>query len=310
MLKVYVALVGLLALSTTHLEEVPEPLQPSQPPQPAQARVDWRPLADVASPELQRALVRKLNSKPEWRRLIQRHQLAVGLVDLRNSPRFARVNGDRMMYAASLPKIAVLLAAYASFEDGSLEETPELHRNLKDMIQVSSNEAATYMIDAVGMAKIEQVLRDPRFDFYDEAHGGGLWVGKRYAAAGARHGDPLYDISHGATATQVCRFYYLLASKRLINAHRSEQMLEDLSDPHLHHKFVAALDKRAPGANLFRKSGTWRTWHADSVLVQGDDWRNYILVALVESPNGETIMRELVPAVESVLRQPSTAAGR
>jgi hypothetical protein len=39
-------------------------------------------------------------------------------------------------------------------------------------------------------------------------------------------------------------------------------------------------------------------------LVSGPDWRNYILVALVESPNGETILRELVPAAETALQQP------
>jgi beta-lactamase class A len=37
------------------------------------------------------------------------------------------------------------------------------------------------------------------------------------------------------------------------------------------------------------------------VLVQGPDWRKYILVALVESANGETILRDLVPAVEAIL---------
>jgi beta-lactamase class A len=305
MFKVIFASVGLLWWTALHLEERPEPARATPV-----AHGTWRPLAETVDEALQRELVRRLSAKPEWRRLIQRRQLAVGLVDLSGeTPRFARVNGDRMMYAASLPKIAVLLAAYASFEDGSLPETPEVHRDLKEMIQVSSNAAATRMIDAVGMDKIERVLRDPKLDLYDESHGGGLWVGKRYAASGLRRGDPLFGISHGATATQVCRFYYLLATKRLINAHRSEQMLEDLSDPHLHHKFVAELEKRAPSAHLFRKSGTWQNWHADSVLVQGPDWRDYILVALVESPNGEAILREIVPAVESVLHPPAAPGG-
>jgi beta-lactamase class A len=151
-------------------------------------------------------------------------------------------------------------------------------------------------------------MRDPQFGFYDEATGGGLWVGKRYASSGPRRGDPLYNISHGATVTQVSRFYYQLAEGHLINAERSAQMLEDLSDPGIHHKFVAAIEKRAPLAKIFRKSGTWKDWHADSVLVQGPDWRNYILVGLVESPDGESILRELLPAVEEILH-PGSGSG-
>jgi beta-lactamase class A len=204
-----------------------------------------------------------------------------------------------------LPKIAILLSAYASFEDGSLPETDSAHEDLRNMIRVSSNEAATRMIDSVGMPKIEAVMRDPHFGFYDEARGGGLWVGKRYASTGIRRGDPLYNISHGATVTQVCRFYYQLAMGHLISPERSAQMLDDLSRPGIHHKFVAEIEKRAPLARLFRKSRTWRNWHADSILVRGPDWRNYILVALVESPDGEVILRNLVPTIEDLLHSVS-----
>jgi beta-lactamase class A len=264
----------------------------------------WTPLYDVVDSHLQALLEQKLISNAAWRRLVERKQLAVGVVDLGepgDKPRFARINGNQMMYAASLPKIAILLSAYVSFEDGSLPETPQIHEDLSNMIRVSNNQSATRIMDLVGMKKIESVMRDPQFGFYDEAQGGGLWVGKRYASSGPRNGDPLFNISHGATVTQVCRFYYQLANGHLINTERSEQMLADLADPGIHHKFVAALDRRAPLAHIFRKSGTWQNWHSDSVLVQGPNWRNYILVGLVESPNGETILRDLLPAVETVL---------
>jgi beta-lactamase class A len=270
----------------------------------AQEDVPWTPLYEHVDTELQVSLQQQIDANPEWRRLVQRKQLAVGVVDLGrdgDEPRFARINGNQMMYAASLPKIAILLAAYASFEDGSLEETDALHADLREMIRVSSNAAATRMMDAVGMRKIEAVMRDPQYGFYDEERGGGLWVGKRYASTGVRRGDPMFNISHGATATQVCRFYYQLANGHLISPERSAQMLEDLSDPGLHHKFVAEIEKRAPLAQIFRKSGSWQNWHADSVLVRGPEWRNYILVALVESPNGEQILRNLVPAIEEML---------
>jgi beta-lactamase class A len=263
---------------------------------------DWEPLDDRIDSGFQAALEKRLRQNSTWARLIRNKKLAVGVVDLRTDPpRYARVNGDVMMYAASLPKIAVLLSTYVAFEDGRLKETQQIHDDLGAMIRVSSNSAATRLIDLVGMRRIQATLKDPRFGFYDEKHGGGLWVGKRYASDGPRQGDPLFNISHGATVTQVCRFFYLLASRRLISEERSEQMLADLAEPNLHHKFVSQLDKRAPSARVFRKSGTWRKWHSDAILVKGTRWRDYILVALVENENGESIIRQVLPAVEELL---------
>lgn len=263
---------------------------------------DWQPLYEIVDPELQAAMEKRLQGNPEWAKLTSRKKMAIGLVDLSGrAPRFARVNGNQMMYAASLPKIAILLSAYVSFEDGSLPETNELHKDLGDMIRVSSNSAATRLIDVIGMKKIQAVMKDPQYGFYDEKRGGGLWVGKRFASSGPRIGDPINNISHGATATQVCRFFYLLASERLINPQRSRMMLMDLSDPHLHHKFVSQIDERAPGAEMYRKSGTWKQWHADAIMVHGTHWRDYILVGLVESQNGENILRRVLPAMEELI---------
>lgn len=265
-------------------------------------------LSSYRDPDLTAKLKKAIRSKPGWQRLVNKRQMAVALVDLNgDAPRFASINGNVMMYAASLPKIAILLAAYQSFEDGTLEETEEVHQDLGDMIRTSSNKAATRIIDRIGMKKIEAVLRDPRYDLYDENRGGGLWVGKRYASDGPRRGDPMFNLSHGATADQVARFYYMLATGRLVSPERSRQMLEDLSEPALNHKFVAALRLRAPAARLYRKSGTWRDWHSDSVLVRGQQWRNYILVALVKSSNGEKIVNAIVPLVESVI-EPAAAS--
>jgi beta-lactamase class A len=273
---------------------------------------NWTPLYERVDAAFQANLEQRLKANAAWRRLIERRRLAVAVVDLgteNEAPRFARVNGNQMMYAASLPKIAILLAAYAAFEDGTLAETDALHEDLRNMIRVSSNASATRMMDTVGMENIQRVMRDPKYGFYDEERGGGLWVGKRYASEGPRRGDPLFGISHGATATQVARFYYQLAEGHLISPKRSAQMLEDLADPGLHHKFVAAIESRAPLARIFRKSGTWRNYHSDSVLVRGPNWRNYILVALVESPDGETILREMVPIVEEMLHPTAGSQG-
>ena len=265
---------------------------------------EWVPLREATDAALERRLSARLNRNPRWRDLIRRRRMAVAVVDLSDprNPRFAAVNGDEEMYAASLPKIAILLAAEQAIDDGTLVLTANVDRDMHAMIQRSSNEAATAMIDRVGMDRIAEVLTDPRYRLYDESTGGGLWVGKRYAKTGPRHGDPLRDISHAATVTQVSRFYYMVATGRLVSPERSRHMLQVLSNPGINHKFVHALSDKVPGSRIFRKSGTWRDWHADSVLVWGSGWRRYILVALVQDPAGERILRELVSEAETVLR--------
>ena len=250
-------------------------------------------------------LQKAVNANPRWKALIRKKKMAVGIVDIGNpeAVRFARLNGSVMMYAASLPKIAVLLASAQALEDGRIKETPAVLADMRKMINRSDNPAATRMIDRLGFDYIEKVLTAPTYRLYNTERGGGLWVGKRYAAAGERYPEQLKGLSHAATATQVCRFYYLLSMGKLVNQQRSRQMLDILSDPALHHKFVGVLDERAPDATMFRKSGTWKDWHADSVLVWGPVWRRYIAVALVEDPDGETIMRDLIAVIDKLLER-------
>ncbi|MEE4258919.1 MAG: serine hydrolase [Bacteroidales bacterium] len=261
-----------------------------------------KPLRSMIDLTFEAKLKTELYKNKKWKRLIDQKKMAVGLVDLRDplNVKYARVNGNVMMYAASLPKIAILLAAEDAFEKGELEETDEIRQDLRLMISKSDNAASTRMIDRLGYEKIESVLTDPKYDLYDEDYGGGLWVGKRYAKTGERYPDPLKGLSHGATVSQVCRYYYMLAYGKLVSYDRSKIMLDMMVSPELHHKFVNSLESVAPRAKLFRKSGTWRDFHTDSVLVWGPDGRRYILVALIEDPDGEKICRELVYEVEKV----------
>lgn len=266
-------------------------------------RKEFSPLRQLIDFKLQASLEKKLYSNPKWKSLINSKKMAVGVVDIKDpyNIRFARVNGNEMMYAASLPKIAVLLASEQAFEDGDLIETDELKEDMKQMITKSDNAASTRMIDRLGYKKIEQVLTDPRYNLYDEQNGGGLWVGKRYASDGPRYPDPILGLSHSATVSQVCRFYYLLAFGKLVSYDRSVEMLDIMVDSHLHHKFVNSIVKIDSSAKYYRKSGTWQNFHSDSILVWGNEWRRYILVALIEDPKGETIIRNLLPEVEQIL---------
>ena len=180
----------------------------------------------------------------------------------------------------------------------------DVKADMRLMISKSNNQASTRMIDRVGYDKIEAVMTDKKYEFYDEHKGGGLWVGKRYGSGGDTNREPLKNLSHAATVNQVCRYYYLLANGRLVNENRSKEMLAIMENPELHHKFVNTLDQIAPNARLFRKSGSWRTFHSDSILVWGKEpGRRYIVVALIDDAKGEQIIRDLIKPVEKVLQK-------
>ena len=264
---------------------------------------DWRPLDQRWNRQLQAQLGLALKQHPLWQSLVNQQKMAVGLVDLSDpkKPRFAKVNGNVTMYAASLPKIVVLLAAYQGFKDGTLRETPRMRTELIEMIRRSDNFAASQVINRIGLRRIEAVILDPRYHFYDQKRGGGLWMGSDYCLHLERYPEPLKNLDHAASVNQVCRFYYLLAYGRLINRESSRQMLKIMAFPDLDDKFVRALGNSVSPLHMYRKSGEYGGSYSDSILVWNGARRRYILVAMVEDAQGETILRQLLPAMEQVL---------
>ena len=269
------------------------------------------PLKSLSNSSLQTNLEKELNLNPKWKSLMSQNRMAVGVIDLSNPKitKYASINGNHMMYAASLPKISILLAAMDAIEKGELIETEEVTNDMKIMISKSSNQAATRMIDRLGYDKIASVMTHEKYELYNKEDGGGLWVGKRYGGGGDTNREPILNLSHAASVDQVCKYYYLLANGKLVNPERSKQMLDIMENPALHHKFVNTLDQIAPNARLFRKSGSWRNFHSDSILVWGKDpKRRYILVALIDDESGEQIIRSLVKPIEKVLKKTTVRA--
>lgn len=262
---------------------------------------DRAPLWDAVDPELQRRLERAL-ANLGLSSAVRARQLGVALVDITvlDRPRVAAVNGDEMMYAASLPKIAVLLSTFQKIDDGELTLDREIESQLILMIRDSSNTAASALMNRIGKQYIANVLRSPRYRLYDARRNGGLWVGKNYAEAGLWRRDPLHKLSHGATAMQVARFYYMLENGDLVSPKYSSKMKKILSESTLNHKFVRGLKARHPEAALCRKSGSWRRWHSDSAIVEHDG-RRYIAVALCESSEGTDWLRKIIVALDDLV---------
>jgi len=241
---------------------------------------------------------------------VRRGELAISLVDVTDPrhPRLAQVNGDAMMYAASLPKIAILLAAFERIHEGRLELDDENRELMTKMIRYSSNTAATELIHRVGRDYVNKVLTSPKYRLYDKRFNGGLWVGKEYARGVAYKRDPLHNLSHGATTFQVARFFYLLQTGQLVSPELSREMKGMLGDPGIRHKFVKGLMEVSPDVQIYRKSGTWRDWHADSAIVEHDG-RTYIAVALAQNPAGGEWLKNLIAELDTIiLQQPLQAA--
>ncbi len=269
----------------------------------------YQEIENQHSATLQADLEKVLLQNPKWKKLIAKKKMAVGLVDIKDMTniRFASVNGNHMMYAASLPKIAVLLSAIQAIDEGCLEYSDKLKKDLRLMISKSNNAATTRVIEALGFDKIAETMTQEQYKLYDINKGGGLWVGKKYAKAGLKKPDPLKKLSHAATVDQVLRYYTMMAYGKLVSPEWSEEMLQYMIDPEINHKFVKSLRKIDPRCDIYRKSGSWRTYHSDSALVFGNDGRRYILVALIQDMRGGSICSKLVSKVESVLgiSQPS-----
>lgn len=232
----------------------------------------------------------------------RRGHLAVALVDITDlsRPHLAVVNGDEMMYAASLPKIAILLGAFQRAAEGRLVLDGQTEETLTRMIRYSSNAAATEMLNRVGKDYLAELLQSPSYRLYDPSHNGGLWVGKEYGKSPAFRRDPLHNLSHGATVMQVARFYYLLETGRLVSPELSREMKSILADPGIEHKFVKGLREHWPDARIYRKSGTWRQWHADSAIVEHQG-RRYIAVALAKDPRGGQWLTRLIVALDRLI---------
>jgi len=171
---------------------------------------------------------------------------------------------------------------------------------MTDMIRYSSNTAATQLLNRIGPYYLLSLLQSERYKFYDKEGNGGLWVGKPYGKNPAYQRDPLHSISHGATALQVVRYYYMLETGRLVSMEVCKRMKEIFSKPGIHHKFVAGLEKIDPNAKIYRKSGTWQTYHSDSAIVERDG-HTYIAVTLANDQNGSEWLRKIIVEMDNII---------
>lgn len=271
---------------------------------------EYPSLWDSFDPDLQRHVESaiektvKEDMKEEYRKAVKNKIFSLTVVDVTDleRPKVAAINGDVMMYAASLPKIAILLGAFVEIERGNIKLDDETRAALTKMIRKSSNKDATEILMRVGMPNLAEILQSDRYRLYDPRHNGGLWVGSTYGGGQVWKRDPLHNISHGATAMQVARFYYLAATGRLVAPELFEDFKEIMSKPAIKHKFVKGLQEKTPEAQIYRKSGTWKQFHSDGGVIVQDDYR-YIVVSLAEHEAAKEGLSRLIVAVDNAVAE-------
>jgi beta-lactamase class A len=252
----------------------------------------------AVEPELQRK-VETIDAEIRKQYEMAPSDTAVGLLDLRGL-RLAMIRPDHEEYAASVPKVGILLAYFQLHPEAATNLDAKVRHELGLMIKISSNEMAAKYSQLLGLTNIQRVLAT--YHFYDTNHGGGLWVGKHYGVSAERIGSPVGDNSHAATVRQLLRYYLLLEQGKLVTPAASQTMREIFRSPDIPHevnKFVKGLEGR--DLEILRKSGTWENWLHDTARVKGPE-RDYILVALTKHPKGDEYLVSLAMAVDDLLR--------
>ena len=225
-------------------------------------------------------------------------QTAAGLLDLKTL-RLAMIHPDREEYAASVPKIGILLAYFQLHPEAATNLNAQTRHELGLMIKASNNEMAAKFSRELGLKQIQAVLNSSHF--YDTNHGGGIWIGKHYGAGDERYGDPIGNHSHAATVRQLIRFFLMLEQGKLVSPAASKTMRNIFKSPEIPHddiKFVKGLAGR--DVQIIRKWGSWEDWLHDAAVVTGGG-RHYILVALTKHPNGDEYLVELANTVDDLM---------
>ncbi|MDA3917286.1 MAG: serine hydrolase [Deltaproteobacteria bacterium] len=261
-------------------------------------------LRECHNPALQKMLnkaMRAIGPPPEnTAHKRQMGAVVADITDLKN-PQVAWYKPDVMYYAASLPKIAIVVGVFAQIDQGLITLDSTIENQLIGMIRNSSNRYATDLLRLVGMKQLARILQDERYGkLYDPEYGGGLWVGKEYGKSSVRIGDPLHNISHGATAMQAARFYYGAITGSIIDLKHGPLLAKIFGKPAIKHKFVKGLEGRK-NVEIYRKSGTWRDYHADSGVVVHDDF-TYIVVYIEHHPEAGSKAVKGIRIVDDVMQ--------
>jgi beta-lactamase class A len=230
--------------------------------------------------------------------------LSVSVVELSgDAPASGALRGDASYYPASVVKILFLAYYEAQKEAGTIADTPELVRAVKDMITVSSNDATGFVVDSLTGTTSGPELSGPEWDAWKQKRNA---VNRFFAARGYRdfnaNQKTFCEDAYGReqafrdggrnrnrmTTDVAARLFAQIVRRQLAGAAGTAEMLALLSrdvTPEKPFEDMEPEDARLAGHSL--PAGT-RMW-----AKSGDAYDVHHLVARVLLPNG----RDFVLAV-------------
>jgi beta-lactamase class A len=247
-------------------------------------------------------------------------QLGVSVVDLRGpEPGRAGHRGAERFYPASVIKLFFLAYAHRLMEDGRLADTPELRRGLHDMIVDSSNEATSYVVDAITGTTSGPELPAAELAAWHERRGAvtRYFQGLGFANVNAQskpwaegpYGREQQDLAAHPPARNflspddTARLLEEIATGRCVSPARSAQMLALLArDPFTPTKDPddqatgfggAAL---TPGMKLWSKAG-WVTWARHDAALIGLPGGGRVIIVVFTDGREHANNRAIIPAV-------------
>jgi hypothetical protein len=250
---------------------------------------------------------------------LQQDQLAITLIDVtdKEEPLSGSYRGNVGIYPASVIKLFYLVATHRWLEDGKLEDTPELRRALKSMIEVSSNDATGYIVDVLSGTSSGIELSGKELKEWELKRNA---VNRYYAslgyndinaaqktfcedAFGREHAfrGPNGENRNRLTTDSTARLLSDIATGRAVTAARSSQMMDLLkrdfsgttkdADDQAHGFTGIAL---SPGIRLWSKAGWTSETRHDAAYIELPNGKHFVLVTFTVGHANE---REIIPAV-------------
>jgi hypothetical protein len=251
-------------------------------------------------------------------RQLRRNQIAVTLVDLSRPDQLVSGShrGSELVYPASVVKLFYLVAAHQWLEDGRLQDTPELHRALRDMIVHSYNDPTHYIVDLLTGTTSGPELPDAELELWHE-HRNAV---NRYFAHRGYHGinvnkKPWCEGPYGRESQAIQRFE---PNRNWLTTDATARLLTEIFlDQNLPPNRCAAIrelllrdpqasggsaDPQAqftgpalpPGSRLWSKAGWTSQTRHDACCIELPNGRKLILVLFTIDHAGEP---DLIPTI-------------
>jgi hypothetical protein len=245
--------------------------------------------------------------------------VAVTLIDLRDpaKPRAGSFRGGEPIYPASVVKLFYLAATHRWLEDGTLQDSDELRRTLRDMIVESSNDACGNIVDALSGVGNGEPLPDEEMKAWSEKRQA---VNRYYASMGyaginvcqkayaeGPYGreriflGPKFENRNKLTTDATARLLSEIVTGKSITPDRSRQMMELLkrdptAKPEGNDDQNTGFTAKAlpPGSKLWSKAGWTSTARHDAAYVETPGGLKFVLVIFT---TGHARNREVLPTI-------------